>query len=135
VGVNSIRKLLSIFLITVIFISGNGVVFAIHKCIASDSQSVSFFKTHCSCEKEHKGECHDKGEIDFKSKCCTYQFNYYKINFQSPVKKVHSVDIAVSIPEFQILVSEKPAVSTKESAYYIDTSQGDILSHICKLLI
>lgn len=75
------KKYLILTLIATVFISGNGVMLAIHTCLHSSEKSVSLFKTsNDCCENE---ECaFEKGEIidHLSSNCCKSEYSYHKIS-------------------------------------------------------
>ncbi len=65
-----------------IFISGNGVVLAMHTCLASAVKNVSLFQESTCCSKKDRKcntGCHNQKE-SLASKCCSVEVSYHKIN-------------------------------------------------------
>jgi hypothetical protein len=73
-----LRRFFTLFITATIFISGNGVVLAIHTCFSTDSRNVSFFSDDATCEKD--SHCDDTCDDAIKSDCCSSEFLYQKIS-------------------------------------------------------
>lgn len=72
-----LQRIFIYILIVTVFISGNGVVVAIHTCFSSDSKNVSFFKDDSCCPDE---ECDGENSKDcLSSNCCSSEVSYHKI--------------------------------------------------------
>lgn len=70
------------FITASIFISGNGIVLAIHTCLSSSEKNVSFFDESTCCTKMDKlcdSECNSQQE-SVSLKCCSSEVTYHKIN-------------------------------------------------------
>ena len=93
----AMKKLIHRFFIylltTSIFISGNGVVVAMHTCLSSSIKNVSLFKESSCCSEKNKfcdSGCHDQKE-SLSSKCCFSEFSYHKVNAPFLLQKTHEV--------------------------------------------
>lgn len=81
-----IRRNIFVFLLIItVFISGNGVVCAIHICFSSSTKTVSLFEDQ-SCNGNHTESCHDEEGEQLTSKCCLLQYSYFKLNLPSDTK-------------------------------------------------
>jgi hypothetical protein len=87
-----IRNIFISLLIATVFVSGNGVVLAIHTCLSSSEKTVSLFETHCSCKTEDPEKCHKPAAGELKNTCCSFELSYLKLNTPVTAKKIQSTD-------------------------------------------
>lgn len=90
-----LHKLLVCFFAATIFVSGNGVVLAIHTCLSNLHQDVSFFQEAecCSEKQDHCNPATHNPNSKIEAKCCTSEFKYEKISEPFLIQK--NVEIAV----------------------------------------
>ena len=118
-----LRKFLVYLIVSTVFISGNGVVLAIHTCFASSTKTVSIFENDC-CKDVHSKPCDSDKAEHLKDKCCVSQYSYHKLTFPGTTKKIQFVAdyIFISIPTVLIIPKVHTNFSVPEKAppYTVD---------------
>src|SRR4030095_12670888 len=79
------RKILAIFLISVVFISTSGIVFATHTCLAGSERTVSFFEEMNCCQEESTPcQAPESSDQHLLAKCCVTEYTYHKTEASAP---------------------------------------------------
>ena len=134
-GVKAIRKYIAFLVLTAILVSGNGIGFSIHTCLASSTKSISLLDKKCRCNDTHDKDCGSEDHDAFQSKCCTYEYNFYKLSHSSQIKDHQPVDFSLIQTQTPLLVFEQPRSVKISDSDFSHWYPDDFSVLFCSLLI